>query len=241
MLDRITDVVSEAHIDALVDWTIGEIARTLGGRTAGFGWSGGKDSQALRYVAELAGYPECVLAITNLEYPEFLRWATDNMPWGLTIVDNGWDLDWLAANPGMLFPPDSRTAARWFKGVQHFGQERWLRRFGVDVIMLGRRLSDGNYTGPAGEIIYTNRRGVTRYSPLADWTHEEALALLVYKRLSLAPNYRWPRGFRVGTGPWPARQWTDGHGWDEVWAIDQSIVVEAARQIESATRFMEGR
>jgi hypothetical protein len=32
-----------------------------------YAWSGGKDSQALRVVAEAAGVPDCVLVISDLE------------------------------------------------------------------------------------------------------------------------------------------------------------------------------
>jgi len=241
ILPRIPEMVSEDHIDRLVEHAIGEIERTVPIRSVGYGWSGGKDSQALRYVCEQADINECVLGISNLEYPEFLRWATDHMPWGLTIIDNGWDLGWLAAHQDMLFPRQSAVANKWFKGVNHHAQDRWVKEYGAAAILLGRRQKDGNYMGPKGETIYTNRIGTTRYSPIADWSHEEVLALLAHKNIDLPPNYFWPRGFRVGTGSWPARQWTtsDMHAWSEIQIIDPSIVREAATVIHSAARFLE--
>jgi 3'-phosphoadenosine 5'-phosphosulfate sulfotransferase (PAPS reductase)/FAD synthetase len=211
----------------------------LGGNPA-FGWSGGKDSQLIRLVAEAAGVTECVLAITDLEYPAFLGWATDNMPAGCSVVSNGWDLGWLAAHPDMLFPDDSATAAKWFSGVQHDGQRRYCRRRKVDVLILGRRKADGNFIGAKGDDYYFDKEGFVRWSPLADWSHEDTLYVLAALDVPQAPCYEWPRGFRVGTGPWPARQWTDSreHGWSEVYSIDPDVVATAAPRIRSAKEYM---
>ena len=46
----------------------------------------------------------------------------------------------------------------------------------------------------------------------------------------LPPFYRWPRGYRVGTHAWAARQWceTEAQGWAEVHTIDPEIVKLAA-------------
>lgn len=157
-----------------------------------------------------------VFVMSNLEYPAFLAWVTENMPDGLEVLNTGQDLDWLAKNQHMLFPQDAVTALRWFKIVQHTGQTIYFRKHRLDLIMLGRRRADGNFVGK--DSIYTNRAGVTRYSPLSDWTHEDVLALIERDKLPLPPIYGWPRGFQVGTGPWPARQFTGSmeNGWREV-------------------------
>ncbi len=199
-----------------------------------YGWSGGKDSLALALVAEQAGVSASLLVISGLEWPEYLSWATANMPWGLTVELRGeLDLAWLAAHPRMIFPRDSDTAARWFALVQHAGQRAYAARTHTDLMLLGRRHADGNYCGapsPYGGHAYRDRAGFERYSPISDWTHEDVLHVLASRRVDLPPCYRWPRGFRVGTGPWPARQWTDSpsHGWRECLAIDASVVVAAA-------------
>lgn len=183
-----------------------------------------------------------MLVITELEYREFLEWATANMPDGLTVVNTGHDLAWLAANPGMLFPQDANTAAKWFRIVQQNGQASYHRSEGLDAILIGRRRSDGNYVGRGGANIYT-AKGVTRYSPLSEWSHEDVLAAIHwhYGAEGFAPCYGWPRGFRVGTGPWPARQWTtdEAHGWSEVWAIDPEVVIEASRLLPGALAHCE--
>ena len=110
----------------------------------------------------------------------------------------------------------------------------------LNIIILGRRKADGNYTGPKGQNIYTNKQGVTRYSPIVDWSHEEVLAVCHYFSGALPPTYHWPNGFVVGTGAWPARQWTGSiaNGWQEVYTIDTSIVIKAAKYIPSALEFL---
>ncbi len=241
-LGTIRDRYPLARLEALADQavaTIRDMART---ERLAYAWSGGKDSVVLGYLAERAGVRECVLVITDLEYPEFLGWATDNMPQDLEVVNTGQDLPWLAKHPAMLFPMEAQTAARWFRVVQHTGQRDYFRKHGLDGLLLGRRWADGNYTGPKGEVRYQNREGVTRISPIANWTHEDVLASIAWFDLPLAPNYGWPRGFRVGTGPWPARQWcgTVERGWREVYAIDPEIVREASRLIPSARTFLDG-
>lgn len=235
-LDRIRDAIPKADIDRLVEATAEQVRHTIDrhgwGRVA-YGWSGGKDSQALRYVTELAGVTECVLVISQLEVPEFLAWSTDHMPDGLEVITTSQDLDWLAAHQSTHLFPEGRHGADWFRRVQHTGQREYQKRHGWDALLLGRRAGDGNFTRGAdehGQHITVSRGGV-RYLPIFDWTHEQTFAAISwYEDLDLAPCYSWPRGFQVGTGPWPARQWTGGvdAGWDEIWQIDRQLVTMCA-------------
>lgn len=233
------DLWPDAQLDALIDATIADIRAVTRNQRAAFAWSGGKDSLALAHVCELAGLRDCVLAISALEYPEFLVWVTDHMPDGLTVVSTGQDLAWLAAHPAMLFPQGA-YGPRWFSIVNHRGQEQYFRTNHLDVLLLGRRTVDGNYTGPAGQHIYTNARGVTRYSPLAAWPHEAVFALIEREHIALPPCYGWPRGYQVGTGSWAARQWTDStdHGFAEVWQIDPGVIRGAAGVLPQAAEWM---
>lgn len=202
--------------------------RHTAGRRAAYGWSGGKDSQALRVVCEAAGVDRAVLVISELEYPAFLAWATDHMPWGLHVEARPLDMAWLRRHQDMLFPSDNRIAARWFKAVQHDGQRDFCERYDVDALVIGRRIADGNQCGPDG--LYRDRGRFWRISPMFDWSHEDLLCVLGAYEMPLPPCYGWPRGFRVGTGPWPARQWCRSlaHGWAEVLTIDSDIVEHAA-------------
>lgn len=221
------------RLDALLNQTVTEVRNYAQGRRIAYGWSGGKDSLALQAVMDASGIHDGVLVISDLEFPAMLAWATDHMPDGLTVLSTGQNHQWLREHPEMLFP-EGRYGTQWFRVVQHAGQRTYFKDRRLDAIALGRRRADGNYVGrggaEAGGNIYTDRHGVTRWSPLADWSHEATLALLKRMRVTLPPCYQWPRGFQVGTGSWPARQWAGSRerGWAEVWQIDPDVVREAA-------------
>jgi 3'-phosphoadenosine 5'-phosphosulfate sulfotransferase (PAPS reductase)/FAD synthetase len=227
------------RLDRLIDRTVSDIRLRTRERRVAYAWSGGKDSIALRHVMELAGITDCVLGMCNLEYPAFLQWITENMPLGLTVINTGQDIEWLARHPEMLFPDTAPIAAKWFKMVQHTAQERYFASENLDMLALGRRKADGNFVGKGN--IYTNAAGITRYSPIAQWGHIDVLALVERIGITWPPIYSWPRGFQCGTHAWAARQWTGsiGNGWREVHAIDASIVVEAAPYFASAARCLE--
>lgn len=237
----VTDRISRQQMDDLVAKTVDEIRETVGQRRAAYGWSGGKDSQVLRYVVERAGVSESVIALTDLEFPAFLAWTTDNMPVGLTIMNNGWDLDWLKAHQSYIFPMTSAVALKWYAGVQWAMQDKYFAREGVDILLVGRRIKDGNQCGDERGLMRKGN-GTLRYCPLRHWSHEEMFAAIRYYSLPIPPLYDWPRGFRVGSGPWPARRWckTPEMGWQETWTIDPAVVRAAANHgIEGAARFME--
>lgn len=239
---NIESLVSKRELDDLIDRTVHDIQLVTRGKNVAYAWSGGKDSQALRFVCERAGVYECLMGMSDLEWPAFLQWVTDNMPPGLEVINTHLDLAWLAKNPDMLFPSNSQLAARYFRLIQHAAQKRYNDRHKLDMLLLGRRAQDGNYMGKDGSGIYTSK-GVTRYSPCQHWRHVDVLAVCHYYKVELPPCYDWPRGFRVGTGCWSARQWTRSvdHGWSECWSIDPSVVVQASKVIPSAAQFMRSR
>lgn len=237
-IETVPERISYDEYAAVRDAAIAEVREQATPNMA-YGWSGGKDSQAIRCVAEGAGITNSVLVICQLEYPAFVQWAQDHAPAGLSVEVVERDLAWLADRPGLLFPKDATTAAKWFRLVQHTGQARYYKRHGLDAILLGRRRQDGNFVG-RGTNRYTSK-GITRWSPIASWSHDMVLACLHYEGYPLPPMYDWPRGFVVGTGPWPARQGTssEDHGWDEVWSIDRTVVYGAAELLPGAARCIE--
>lgn len=239
-MSRIEELVQRDEYERKKAGAVARVKHFAGKRPA-FAWSGGKDSIALQVVCEAAGVYECCLGMSNLEYPAFLQWITDHMPHELAVYSNGWDLEWLARNPKMLFPKTAKIAAEWFKGTQHAAQKRFFKVFKATTLFLGRRLADGNFCGKG--FAYESQ-GVYRVSPIADWTHEDVLACLHYEGRAddLPPFYRWPRGYRCGTHSWPARQWCDSdyHGWSEIHEIDATIVQDAANAgIDSAKVFLD--
>lgn len=240
--NNIDRFVSKQHIDNLVDRTINEIKSTVGLKRIGYGWSGGKDSVAIKFLMDQIGVYDCVLAMTKqLEFPEFMRYATANMPDGLTIYNSGHDIKWLSQNLNMLFPKNSKIAAKWFKIVQHAGQVDFYHKKQLDIIILGRRKQDSNYVGKGTNIYYNKLQKVTRYSPISEWSHEEVLGLMRYYDLPVSPCYSWHNGWVVGSGNWAARQWTGStqEAWREIYDIDQSIVYNASNYLTSAQFFLQ--
>lgn len=231
----INDVVTPEHLQTLIARTITEIRAITANRRATYGWSGGKDSIALGWLMEQAGIHDSLLVISDLEYPSFLNWVEENRPDHLTIANTGQNHEYLRKNPHMLFPHGER-ASRWFTIVQHRGQRDYFRANNVDLLALGRRRADGNQVGPNGGKPYTNKSGITNWCPIADWTHEEVIALLDYADLDLPPIYSGPRGFQVGTGPWAARAGTSTdpnsptYGWHETYQVDPTVVHTAANE-----------
>lgn len=236
-VSEIEVLMSKAELEELVAATMEEIKLKTTGKKAAYAWSGGKDSLILGEVCRMAGVTDCMLAVCDLEYPVFMDWIQENKPEGLEIINTGQNTEWLKKHPEMLFPRDSKTAARWFSIVQHKAQAQYYRAHELDVLLLGRRRADGNYCG-RGSNIYTDGKGVTRYSPLAGWKHEAVLAYIHYYGVPMPPIYDWCNGYMCGTHPWPARQWTgsEENAWEEVYEIDPDIVREASKVFPRAKK-----
>lgn len=239
VLEKIEQLVTKEELDEKVRQTVEEIKTKTQGKNAAFAWSAGKDSLVLEQICYMAGINSCVLVISNLEYKAFLEWVEAHKPAELEIINTGQDLEWLAKHQQMLFPQNSQIASQWFHIVQHRGQAKYYKAKDLDVLLLGRRRADGNYVGK-GSNIYTDGKGVTRYSPLADWSHEDILAFIHYYEVPVPPIYEWKNGYLCGTHPWAARQWTGSveNGWKEVYEIEPDIVQSAAEVIPSAKEFL---
>ena len=240
-VEHIEETVSKSEIDQLAKQAVYEIKSFVKEKSAAYAWSGGKDSIVLGDLCEKAGVHQSMIGVCDLEYPAFMAWIEQNKPENCEIVTIKLGLDWLVRHEQMLFPMTSELAARWFSIVQHTAQRIYFKDHNLDVLVLGRRHADGNYTGKGNA--YTDTKGVLRYSPLAEWKHEHILAYIHYHHLALPPIYTWKNGYVCGTHPWPARQWCGSveNGWNEVYEIDPSIVENAATRIQSARRFLEER
>lgn len=239
---NIEQEVTAEEIDKLEAATVESIKSTVSGKHAAFGWSGGKDSLVIAKLCELADVGESLFAHSELEYPAFLKWCLKNKPKGCEVVNVGLDLEWLSKHKEMLFPQDAKTAYRWYQLIQQTAIRRYFRSNKLDYIIVGHRTADGNYVGKGGNIS-TNGAGVVRYSPIADWTHEQLLAYIHYRNIPMPPIYGWKNGYKCGTHSWPGRTHTQSieRGFSEVYEIDKSIVKQAAEVLPEARHFLEGR
>lgn len=238
--EKIEHLISKKELDQMVEKTVKEIKIKTKGKKTAYAWSGGKDSLVLSEICQRAGIIPCVLVVCNLEYKAFIEWVQVHKPPELSTINTGQDMKWLASNLHMLFPQDSKIASKWFQIVQHRGQVQYYKEHNLDMLLLGRRRVDGNYVG-RGDNIYTNKQGVTRYSPMSEWTHEQVIAYIHYYNLELPPFYNWKNGYLCGTHPWSARQWTGSieNAWKEIYQIDSSIVINATKYIQSAKNFLD--
>lgn len=227
----------------LIDQAVDYVTRTWPtlGKRPGVCWSGGKDSLALAIVTERAGLHRGVLGSTNVDFPAMRAWLTARRPPGITeLCQTNLDLHYLAANPQMLFPSDHKLIYRWAVVGHQRSQNQWARAEHADLLIFGRRRADGNFVG-RGADHFTRKDGVTIWSPIADWTHEQVLNVLaVHDGIQLPPIYEWSRAFEWTTPRWPNRTPPDDlhSAWNEIWNIDADIVREAAPILESAQQFM---
>lgn len=235
-------VYSREYIEHKVKQTIDEIKALTNGKKLAMAWSGGKDSIALQLIMEKSGLDyDSFIVVSRMEYPEFIKWINDNKPKGLNFVTSNHDFEWLASHNEMLFPQDSTTNAKWYKIVQHEGQRAFARSNDIDIMLLGRRKADGNYTGRGANHYQKKTESFVRYCPIADWKHEEVMALLSYEAVKMPPIYNYPNGFRNGTHPIGARPNTTSYeqAYNELYSIDPRIVKEMAEHIQSAKDYIK--
>lgn len=234
--DNITNLISRDHIKQITEKAVDEISRSCKGKKAAVSWSGGKDSICLLSLANIAGIKDSMFAMCNVEYPAFLQWVTDHMPENVTVINTGLDLEWVKQDEKRLFPQDPRYNNQWFKEIQHKAQAQYFKDHELDVMLLGRRIQDGNYVGDRSTGWYENRDGTVRFSPIRFWSHAEIMAYNFYNGHVPPPTYGWPNGFVTGTCPWPGRLFTKNveDGWCQTWQIDPSLVRLGANHFESA-------
>jgi hypothetical protein len=240
---HIEETISLREIEELTQKTQNEISDFTKGKKCGIAWSGGKDSQVIRYLCEPLGITDAVLCTSDLEYPCFVKWVNEFGPKGLYKWNPGLDLVWLSRHQDVyLFPKGEPQMHEWMVIMNWPGQDVFFREKGLDYILTGRRAKDNNYAGPNRNGTYLNRKGIYRYSPIYHWSHEQLLGYMHYNQITLPPVYQYIRGWMVATGPWPKRiVSTIEQGWSEVYWNDATVVYQAATVIQSARDYLEQR
>lgn len=241
--EQCLELVPVARTEALIEHAVAEVRHYAAGRRVAYGWSGGKDSQALRVVAERAGVFACVLSFCALEWPAMERWVRGPAAPSELVIERKAEVDvaFLARRPELLFPADGKVGYFYSSKITHWGQQKYYAEHGLDLMLYGRRYQDGNHIGPGG--LHTNRNGFTQFCPLRSWTHEETMAVARRAGLEMPPVYDYENGWKSGTGPWAGRQGfrSKDEGWAATWSADPEVVRAAASCLPSAREFMEQR
>lgn len=213
---HVGDLISQREVDEAVDKMCDWMRKHLAGLgNVALGWSGGKDSTVLWWLADMCGYSRRFNVIaSNLEFDtalEFYRGQTD-----LILVDFS-DLtpEWVMQDPGeRLF---NRGRSRPYYEMTWAGQAAFQKEHDINVLLFGRRTIDGNSVKSP---LY--RRGDAWIcNPLRDWSHELILGCMHYYALPLFPPHRdyWPNGWVNTSSRFVARG-----SWEEVMAIDPTIM-----------------
>ena len=236
-VDHIEDLISLDEVEAYTETAIDRIRTATSGKHAAYAWSGGKDSIVLGDILARAGITEGFFAYCDLDYPAFIRWVKENKPSGVMMMHTGYDLPWLAKNQELIFAR-GQIGQRWHQISQKGPFTRMFFGGKLDVLLLGHRVIDGNVCGPDGFI--RKKTGEVRFNPLYDWPHEAILGYIHYHNLALPPFYEWKDGYVQGTHAWPERDFclTLKQGYQEVYDIDSSLIVDAAQYIPSARAFL---
>ena len=242
-----TKTISRSHIETLTENTVNMIRSVIaehGFKRVAYSWSGGKDSIVLYDVLKKSGIEMIggVLALYEHEFPEFYDWLCENKPPEVQVIKtNAFTDDFLNKNPEYLFPmetkyKDAYLPPRWKV------QNDFIKNYGVDCMILGRRLADGNNCGKRDNNFVTTSKKGCKFNPLADWTHEDILAYIQYNELELPPIYFYENGFKAGTQVWTEKRRINGHffeTFDLLMEIDERIIQQSIGKLKIVDEYIE--
>ena len=236
---HIEELISPEEVNEFAAASLEEMRQATEGKRVAYAYSAGKDSIVLAHLCEKLSITNGFFAYSELDYPEFVRWVKANKPEGVELMHTGISYGWLKKHQNLIFA-EGQLGQRWHLISQRGPFTRMFFENHLDLLLVGHRRIDGNFCGPNGYI--RKRSGETRYSPIRDWPHEALLGYIHYNHLSLPPIYGWKDGWIQGTHAWPEREFCSQDimkGYREVYEIDPSIVLRAARYLPSARHFLE--
>lgn len=236
---NIESLITREEVDRFAEIALERIASATHGKNVAFAYSAGKDSIVLADLCSQLGIRDGYFAYCSLDYPAFLKWVIANKPAGVSMMNTGYDLDLLVEHPELLFARGA-IGQRWHQISQKGPFTKMFFDNRLDVLLMGHRTIDANVCGKDGFI--RKNTGEVRYAPLHDWPHEAILGYIHYRGLELPPIYGWKDGYTQGTHAWPERDYCDSveQGYREVYDIDPSIVIKAAKKLPSAAAFLKG-
>lgn len=235
--EHISELISREEAEALVQKAVARVKAVVGDKRVGYGWSGGKDAMALQVVMERAGITTCGISYSEeLCFPKVLEWCRVNAPAGLQFINNpDFNLAWMKKHEQLLFTKDNAKRNNLYGRCIRKGWKLFADKNGLDMVLLGKRMQDGNVCGKGGQ--YVDAQGLNIFCPIYDWKHEDCLAVNHYFNGGRLPyTYFLKDGFRHGVGhSWGILE----SGWDELYTIDPDIVVKASQHFASAAEYLK--
>lgn len=230
---------SVEHLLQLEAKTLKEMREVTKGKKCAYAYSGGKDSVVLSILCNKIGIYDGVCAISSLFFDESIAHIKATLPSDLTLVDTGQNMQWLFENQKRFLFSDNMF--QWYTIGHLKAQKEYHDQSGIDLMLKGKRKQDGNNLGK--DLIRTNSRTGAEYNPLRDWTHEEVIAYMRYHGKTLSPFYWTKYGFHFGDVEWPSMNLQKGMTvydmWDYIYSFQPSAVIEAAKGIDTAEKYLE--
>lgn len=241
--------IPKQHIDLLARKTMRGIVETIkrnNFKTVGYCWSGGKDSLVMWDLIEKSDAKmDCgFCVIHDNEYPAFEKHLRENAPHGIEYrYSHRLSLEYLDKHNEYLFPTERRMKDAYIEDWRK-AQFQFFKDKGLDVLLTGRRLIDGNRCekNANGDYLAVNKQGVVKFDFMAEWSHAEVLAYIRYNNLELPANYTYPNGFVLGTHRWTGRPRVNNSffdTFDEVAQIDIGIIEKASEKLTLAREYLE--
>ena len=236
---QITDIVPKDWIEKRVR-EAARVVETLADAYGNpvYGWSGGKDSQALQVVLDRTDVNSGVMchAGEGLEFAPFMKWVLRNIPDGVLRAEVDWlNEDFVRMNPEYLWCRNNAKLELKFQDWHHRNPtKRYYDDMKAGIIFFGRRMQDKN---PNANPHKPTKAGRRTSNPIHDWCHEEVMAAVVYYGKSLAPAYDYRYGWHDGPSCWNRRTVdSDEDGWSTTFDIDPGVVLRMAETFEGAKR-----
>lgn len=235
--NNISSYISKEEIETKISEAMENIKKIIKGKKVAYAWSGGKDSLALQVIMEKIGINKGIAAISeNLEYPSFLKFFNEYLPKGIEVKKISIDMNYLKEHPELIFPVGSINSDKWDKMIHLKAQNNYVKENNIDILIMGRRKQDGNFVGKNN--IYSRKDGVTIYSPLADWKHEDILAILYYYGLKLPDIYFMKNGFNLGTHNVFSRMGDKKECLEEIYKHDKTILEKLSLHFDFLKEFL---
>lgn len=239
-----TEFRTRDETENLIQKTVTEVKKVCAGHKPAYAWSGGKDSIALQIVCEDAGINNGFCAYNQLFFSESIRFFFENKPKGIIMIDTGEDYEWLAKHPSFLFPPSSSN--NWSNKTHLKCQRDYMKAYGADLILMGKRTQDGNWV-PKQSLINVGANGVPVYCPIREWSHEDVICAIRYRGKNISSFYfREGGGFHYGDTKFalmsPMKGETVYDAWNRIYKLEPEKVIRSAEAgIPTAIEYMRRR